>query len=117
MKGNEEKARAAGCDHFVTNPMARCRFCAHPEQPRRSRKETSCPYFGSAFTVLNCEACLRDGSAPLIRNRLFRSAILVRSFTNSCPAERRSRQWRSVPHCGVMEAPVEHKHHEQVNRK
>src|SRR6516225_4725431 len=28
MKGDEEKARSAGCDHYVTKPYSRSSFCA-----------------------------------------------------------------------------------------
>jgi two-component system cell cycle response regulator DivK len=38
MKGDEEKARAAGCDHYVTKPTARSSCCASSEAFSASKR-------------------------------------------------------------------------------
>src|SRR5262245_29181487 len=44
MKGDEEKARAAGCDHYVTKPTARCSSCAPSGASSASKdRELSAP--------------------------------------------------------------------------
>ena len=51
MKGDEEKARAAGCDHYVTKPYSPLQLLAHhPRLSRRAGVEISnSPVYGSAY--------------------------------------------------------------------
>jgi CheY-like chemotaxis protein len=41
MKGDEEKARASGCDHYVSKPYSRSVVAGHPRLSRRSLTMTT----------------------------------------------------------------------------